>query len=58
MVVTEVDTDTARVRSKGLGVRPDGTSGTVEYDDLIRRTRNGWRIARRAIVAWRTPLQR
>ena len=46
----------ATVRSKGIGILADGTSGTVVYEDLVRRTRSGWRIARRAVIPRNRPL--
>lgn len=46
-----------RVRSKGIGIGADGSSGTVIYEDLIRKTPSGWRIARRAVIPRRRPLQ-
>jgi 3-phenylpropionate/cinnamic acid dioxygenase small subunit len=55
-LVTAGDGDEASVRSKGLGVMADGTCGTVIYDDLVRRTPDGWRIARRTIVPRKRPL--
>jgi 3-phenylpropionate/cinnamic acid dioxygenase small subunit len=39
------------VRSKGFGVRRDGTTGSVVYEDVLRRTVEGWRIAYRKVVA-------
>lgn len=48
--------DTVRARSKGLGVIADGTCGSVTYDDVVRRTAEGWRIAHRTVRARRTPL--
>ena len=56
VVINEVDDNVVRVRSKGIGIRVDGSSGTVVYDDLVRRSKEGWRIARRTVVARRTPL--
>lgn len=41
--------DTAAVRSKGLAVMADGTSGTVVYDDVVVRTATGWRISHRTV---------
>jgi len=48
----------ARVRSKGIGIQADGSSGSVVYDDL--RTAAGWRTptarypraARRSAIRW------
>jgi len=55
-VVTSEELDLATVRSKGIGVLTDGTSGTVVYEDLVRRTPAGWRIARRTVIPRRRPL--
>ena len=37
--------------------RLDGSIGTIVYEDLVRRTGTGWRIARRAVIPRRHPLQ-
>jgi len=50
------DGDEATVRSKGLGIQADGTSGTVVYEDVVRRTPAGWRIARRTVIPRGRPL--
>jgi hypothetical protein len=55
IVVTAGD-DEATVRSKGIGILADGTSGTVVYEDLVRRTSVGWRIAVRAVIPRNRPL--
>ena len=47
----------AKVRSKGFGVRADGTIGSVVHDDVVRRVADGWRIGSRTIRPRRTPLQ-
>lgn len=44
------------VRSKGLGIRADGTCGSVSYDDIVVRTGDGWRIRHRKVTARRLPL--
>ena len=46
----------ATVRSKGIGILANGTSGTVVYEDVVRRTDAGWRIARRTVIPRRRPL--
>jgi hypothetical protein len=56
LVISEED-GLVRVRSKGIGIGADGSSGTVIYEDLIRKTPSGWRIARRAVIARKRPLQ-
>lgn len=56
IVVIAIDDDRARVRSKGLGVNADGTTGSVSYDDIVTRCGDGWRIARRTVRARSTPL--
>jgi 3-phenylpropionate/cinnamic acid dioxygenase small subunit len=58
VVIAEIAGDVVRVLSKGIGIRTDGTSGSVTYDDRVRRVADGWRIARRTVVARRKPLQR
>ncbi|MEV0738893.1 nuclear transport factor 2 family protein [Streptomyces sp. NPDC050549] len=45
-----------RVRSKGLGVRTDGSCGSVTYEDTVVRTVAGWRISHRRVSARRIPL--
>ena len=37
-LVIRGDEDEAIVRSKGIGVLANGTSGTVVYEDVVRRT--------------------
>jgi 3-phenylpropionate/cinnamic acid dioxygenase small subunit len=44
-------------RSKFLGVRKDGSVGSGVYDDVLRRTSDGWRIARRQVSVRKEPLQ-
>jgi hypothetical protein len=56
LVIAEED-GLVRVRSKGIGIRADGASGTVIYEDLIRKTASGWRIARRTVIPRKRPLQ-
>jgi 3-phenylpropionate/cinnamic acid dioxygenase small subunit len=56
IVVTAVHASEVEVRSKGLGVRGDGSVGSVTYQDRVRRTDAGWRIAVRKISPRREPL--
>jgi hypothetical protein len=56
IVVSEDPDGTVRARSKGIGIYADGTAGSVVYDDVLRRTPDGWRIASRTISPRRTPL--
>ncbi|MFI7667180.1 nuclear transport factor 2 family protein [Nocardia sp. NPDC049526] len=55
VVVAEVD-GAVRVRSKGIGIYADGTSGSVEYDDTVVRVATGWRISYRRVIAHKLPL--
>ncbi|MFD0687135.1 nuclear transport factor 2 family protein [Actinomadura fibrosa] len=56
-VVVEAETaDRARVRSKGIGIRTDGSCGSVTYEDTAVRLPEGWRITHRRILARRVPL--
>lgn len=56
IVITESADGQVRVRSKGLGIKSDGSCGSVTYDDIAVRVRDGWRIRRRKVSARRTPL--
>jgi SnoaL-like domain len=58
VVVSEGAGGTVCAQSKGIGVSADGTCGSVVYEDTLIKTRDGWRISRRAIIGRRTPLSR
>jgi hypothetical protein len=57
-IVIAGEDDLATVHAKGIAVRADGTTGTVVYEDVVRRTRAGWRIARRTVIPRRRALRR
>jgi hypothetical protein len=57
VVVVKIDSDQAWVRSKGLAVMSNGSTGSVVYDDELRRTGQGWRIAIRRVLPRKAPLQ-
>ncbi len=56
VVITPVDDRSARVRSKGIGVKADGTAGSVVYDDVVTRQPGGWKISYRKVTARRVAL--
>jgi len=56
IVVSEQDGQVT-ARSKFLGIRKDGTVGSGTYDDVIRRTPDGWRVASRRVSLRREPLR-
>jgi SnoaL-like domain len=56
IVITQIDERSARVRSKGLGVRADGTTGSVVYDDIVTRHPDGWKISHRTVTLRRSAL--
>lgn len=56
-LITAAEADRATVRSQGIDVLADDTSGTVMYDDVLRASPAGWRTARRTLPR-RRPLQR
>ena len=56
VVVEELADGQVRARSKGLGIRTDGSCGSVTYVDTVVRVGAGWRIARRRVEARRVPL--
>jgi len=56
-IVVSADPDgTVRVISKGMGVRKDGTVGTVVYRDVVNRMANGWRITERVAIRRRAEI--
>jgi len=58
IVITRIDDHSARVRSKGIGIRADGTAGSVVYDDIVTRLPDGWKISYRKVAARRAALGR
>jgi hypothetical protein len=56
VVVTAWADGQVQVRSKGLGIKADGSCGSVSYEDTVVRTADGWRISYRRISPRRTPL--
>jgi hypothetical protein len=56
IVITQIDERSARVRSKGLGVRADGTARSVVYDDIVTLQPDGWKIGHRTVTLRRTAL--
>ncbi|MET7482173.1 nuclear transport factor 2 family protein [Streptomyces sp. NPDC005538] len=56
VVIEEPVEGRVRVRSKGLGVKADGSCGSVTYIDTVVRVGAGWRISQRKLVARRVPL--
>ncbi|MGW0229848.1 nuclear transport factor 2 family protein [Actinopolymorpha singaporensis] len=56
IVVAEHDGEVT-ARSKFLGVRRDGSVGSGVYEDVVRRTPDGWRIAHRRVSLRREPLR-
>ena len=57
VVIEEGDGESARVRSKYLGVMKDGSVGSGVYEDALRKTPSGWRIQYRKVVPRRVPLR-
>lgn len=56
IVITQLDDSSVRVCSKGIGIKADGTAGSVVYDDVVTRQPEGWRISYRKVSAGRAPL--
>src|ERR1700683_1884513 len=56
IVITGIDDRSARVQSKGIGVKADGTAGSVSYDDIVTRQPDGWKISCRKGTARRAAL--
>lgn len=58
IVITQIDERSARVRSKGIGIKADGTAGSVVYHDIVTRQPDGWKISHRKVTARRAALGR
>ena len=57
IVIVEVNDDqSVVVRTKGIGIRADGTVGSVVYDDTVTKRDGAWRITYRTITVRRRPL--
>ncbi|WP_405143220.1 nuclear transport factor 2 family protein [Sphaerisporangium sp. NBC_01403] len=56
IVITRIDDRSARVQSKGVGIKADGTAGSVVYDDIVTRQSDGWKIRYRKVTARRAAL--
>lgn len=56
IVITGIDDRSARVHSKGIGIRADGTAGSVVYDDIVTRQPDGWKISYRKVTVRREAL--
>ena len=56
MIVEVKDDYTVVTRSKGIGIRADGTVGSVVYDDTVTKHDGAWRITYRKITVRRKPL--
>jgi hypothetical protein len=55
VIVNDSD-DRVTARSKAIGIRKDGSAGSLVYDDILERTEAGWRISRRSVTLRRVPL--
>lgn len=55
-LIVSDDGSRATVRSKGIGILSNGTSGTVVYEDQVVRLDEGWRISRRTVLPRSRPL--
>ena len=59
IVIVEVkDDDTVVTRSKGIGIRADGTAGSAVYEDTVTKRDGTWCITYRKITVRRKPLGR
>jgi ketosteroid isomerase-like protein len=56
IVITQIDDRSARVQSKGIGIKADGTAGSVVYDDIVTRQPDGWKISYRKVTGKRAAL--
>lgn len=55
VVIADEENGLVTVQSKGLMIMANGTIGSVNHLDTLRRHNGRWRISRRVITAQRTP---
>lgn len=58
IVITAAGDREATVRSKGIGIKADGSTGSVTYEDVVAHGPEGWRIRHRKVIARRAALGR
>ncbi|MFF1301996.1 nuclear transport factor 2 family protein [Streptomyces sp. NPDC058307] len=56
VIVEEMTDGRVHARSKGLGVKADGSCGSVTYEDTVVRVGAEWRISHRRVLARKVPL--
>ena len=56
VVLAEAPDGNVHAQSKGIGIKADGTCGSVTYYDIVGHGDQGWRISERKLQARRTPL--
>jgi hypothetical protein len=56
VVLAEAPDGRVHAQSKGIGIKADGTCGSVTYYDLVVHGDQGWRISERRFQARRAPL--
>jgi ketosteroid isomerase-like protein len=56
IVITGIDDYSARVQSKGIGIKANGVTASVVYDDIVTRQPDGWKISYRKVTARRAAL--
>jgi len=57
IIVSEDEDGTVRAQSKGIGIRADGSCGSLVYSDVLEMQKNEWRIIYRKITIRKVPLQ-
>lgn len=57
IIVNEDEDGTVRTQSKGIGIRADGSCGSLVYHDVLKKQGDGWRIIYRKITVRKIPLQ-
>jgi hypothetical protein len=56
VVITQDDDGTVRCLSRCIGVSKDGRASMAVYNDIMRRTPRGWRIAERRLSTMTGPV--
>ena len=56
VIISEGKDGTVRASSKAIGIRADGSCGSLVYDDILTKQEGEWRISYRKVTMRRVPL--
>jgi len=58
IIISEGEDGMVHATSKAIGIRADGSCGSLVYDDILAKQDGNWRISYRKVTLRKTPLQK